>query len=135
MNEHGFIKAINRHVHPDIHTWKIHDSFCGGIPDSWYAGRNSKHLFVEYKYKRAFPARDSTTISFGLSQLQLNWLYEMYQRGIPTMLMVGVEKSVATFVGHELPAIMKVAVTKSEFKKMAVDFKTAAAIINSAVGF
>ena len=51
MNEHGFIKSVHRHLPTDIFSWKIHDTFTGGVPDAMYAGP-AGILFVEYKYTK-----------------------------------------------------------------------------------
>ena len=76
MNEHSFIRSIHRYLHPDVHSWKIHDTFTGGVPDAMYSGPMGL-LFVEYKYVKALPAKDSTTIKHSLSALQLQWLERM----------------------------------------------------------
>ena len=76
MNEHSFIKSIHRHLHPDIHSWKIHDTYTGGVPDAMYSGPKGL-LFVEYKYVKSLPKRDTTSIKHSLSALQLQWLERM----------------------------------------------------------
>lgn len=76
MNEHSFIKSIHRHLHPDVHSWKIHDTYTGGVPDAMYTGPKGL-LFVEYKYVKSLPKRDTTSIKHSLSALQLQWLERM----------------------------------------------------------
>ena len=49
-------------------------------------------LFVEYKYVKAFPKRDSTTIKTSVSLLQLQWLERM-NTAAKAALIVGVEDS------------------------------------------
>lgn len=76
MNEHGFIKAIHNKVHPDVHKWKIHDTFTGGVPDVMYSGPAGV-LFVEYKYIKQLPVKDTTLIRHSLSPQQNQWLERM----------------------------------------------------------
>ena len=76
MNEHSFIKSIHRYLHPEVHSWKIHDTYTGGVPDAMYSGPKGL-LFVEYKYVKSLPKRDTTTIKHSLSALQLQWLERM----------------------------------------------------------
>ncbi len=76
MNEHSFIKSIHRYLHPDVHSWKIHDTFTGGVPDAMYSGPAGV-LFVEYKYIKQLPKRASTPLKHSLSALQLQWLNRM----------------------------------------------------------
>ena len=47
-------------------------------------------LFVEYKYVKAFPKRDSTTIKTSVSLLQLQWLERM-NTAASAALIIGVE--------------------------------------------
>lgn len=76
MNEHSFIRSIHRHLHPDVHSWKIHDTYTGGVPDAMYSGPKGL-LFVEYKYVKSLPKKDTTSIKHSLSALQLQWLERM----------------------------------------------------------
>ena len=73
MNEHSFVKSIHRYLHPDVYKWKIHDTFTGGVPDAMYVGPKSL-LFVEYKYVKELPKRDTTLVKHSLTPLQLQWL-------------------------------------------------------------
>jgi len=76
MNEHSFIRSIHNYLDPDVYKWKIHDTYTGGIPDCMYAGPAGV-LFVEYKYIRCLPKRDSTVLGHSLSKLQCQWLERM----------------------------------------------------------
>ena len=78
MNEHSFIKSIHRYLHPDVHSWKIHDTYTGGVPDAMYSGPAGL-LFVEYKYVKELPKKASTSIKTSLSALQLQWLNRVNQ--------------------------------------------------------
>jgi hypothetical protein len=91
MNEHSFIKSIHNSLHPDVYKWKIHDTYTGGVPDAMYAGTHSV-LFVEYKYIKTLPKRNSTNLRHSLSQLQLNWLNRVNQAA-QTALIIGAENT------------------------------------------
>jgi hypothetical protein len=73
MNEHSFVKSIHRYLHPDVYKWKIHDTYTGGVPDAMYCGPENL-LFVEYKYVKELPKKDTTLLSHSLTPLQSQWL-------------------------------------------------------------
>lgn len=89
MNEHSFVKAIHRKLSPDVYKWKIHDTYTGGVPDAMYAGPSGV-LFVEYKYVKQLPKRDSTIIRHSLSKLQIDWLERM-KHSTKVALILGIE--------------------------------------------
>lgn len=88
MNEHGFVKAVHKHLSSDVYRWKINDRFTGGVPDAFYAGPASI-LFVEYKFIYQLPKK---TIKTGLSALQQQWLNRMSEYGLPCWVVIGTEK-------------------------------------------
>ena len=88
MNEHGFVKAVHRHLPSDLYRWKIHDTFTGGVPDAMYAGPAGT-LFVEYKYVTQLPRKDTTAIKIGLSALQMQWLRRMHLYNVQCMVIIG----------------------------------------------
>lgn len=79
MNEHGFVKAVHRHLSDDVFRWKIHDKFAGGVPDAMYVGPAGV-LFVEYKYLKDFPKRPTTPLKINVSPLQIAWMQEVSSR-------------------------------------------------------
>lgn len=91
MNEHGFIKAVHRKLPPEIYRWKIHDTYTGGVPDTWYAGPAGT-IFVEYKYISKLPKRPTTKIMGGLSALQLAWLDRMWSYKLLVAVIIGSTK-------------------------------------------
>jgi hypothetical protein len=76
MNEHSFVRSIHNALSPDVYKWKIHDTYTGGVPDAMYAGPAGV-LFVEYKYVKSLPKKDTTAIRHSLSALQCAWLERM----------------------------------------------------------
>ena len=76
MNEHSFVRSIHNALSPDVYKWKIHDTYTGGVPDAMYAGPAGV-LFVEYKYVKSLPKKDTTVIRHSLSALQCAWLDRM----------------------------------------------------------
>ena len=91
MNEHGFIKAVHRHLSPEVYRWKIHDTYTGGVPDAFYMGPAGS-LFVEYKYVK-LPKRNTTVVTFSLSKLQVSWLTRAQMCGQLVAVIVGFERS------------------------------------------
>jgi hypothetical protein len=87
MNEHGFIKSVHRHLPADTFSWKIHDTYTGGVPDAMYAGP-ARILFVEYKYLK-LPKKETTLIKTGLSALQLQWLDKMHLYNVAVAVIIG----------------------------------------------
>lgn len=88
MNEHSFIKAIHKKLTPEVYRWKIHDTYTGGVPDAFYAGP-ANILFVEYKYIKQLPVKDSTPVKTSLTKLQAAWLETMQKNGVSVALIIG----------------------------------------------
>jgi hypothetical protein len=96
MNEHSFVRSIHNALHPDVYKWKIHDTYTGGVPDAMYAGPAGT-LFVEYKYIKNLPKKDTTVIRHSLSALQEAWLERMKQ-STSVALVVGISNSAIIIV-------------------------------------
>lgn len=88
MNEHSFVKSIHNYLNPNVYKWKIHDTYTGGVPDAFYSGPVCS-LFVEYKYIKKMPKRDSTILKHSLSKLQEAWL-ERVKLATPVALILGI---------------------------------------------
>ena len=61
----------------------------GGVPDCFYSGP-AGHCFVEYKFKKELPKRDTTLINFNLSAQQAIWLIERNKQSVPCYLVLAV---------------------------------------------
>lgn len=96
MNEHSFVRSIHNALSPDVYKWKIHDTYTGGVPDAMYAGPAGV-LFVEYKYVKSLPKKDTTVIRHSLSALQCAWLERM-KVSTSVALILGVEDSALIIV-------------------------------------
>ena len=90
MQERQFITKVHKNLSSDIYKWKINDSYTGGVPDCFYTGP-AGHCFVEYKYKKELPKRDTTPINFNLSALQAIWLTERSKQGVPCYVALAVD--------------------------------------------
>lgn len=96
MNEHGFRNTIRRlalRFDPDIHIWKINDNFAGGVPD-YHLERDSDERWVEIKYLKSLPKRDTTVLNFVdnkkfLSYLQCEWLNRRQERFGDACVVIG----------------------------------------------
>ena len=123
MNEHGFIKAVHRHIPSEVYRWKIHDTYTGGVPDAFYCGPAGS-LWVEYKYIK-LPKRKTTVVTFGLSELQQIWLTKMAGYGQTTLLAVGWQQSTQVFYGLNLQQTAR----QDELVQNSLNFRGLAALI------
>lgn len=99
MIESDFTRNVNNRLNPkEVFSWKINDNFKGGVPDAWYIGLNDGKnatggkklpLFVEFKYLKTLPKRETTVIIPALSSQQLDWLRMLTCSGHPVMVIVG----------------------------------------------
>ncbi len=105
MNEHSFVRSIHNALSPDVYKWKIHDTYTGGVPDAMYAGPAGV-LFVEYKYVKALPKKDTTVIRHSLSALQCAWLERM-KASTSVALILGVGDSALIIVDEFAANIYK----------------------------
>lgn len=121
MNEHSFIKSVHRYLPSHLFKWKIHDTYTGGVPDSFYAGP-AGILFVEYKYVKTLPAKDSTAIKTTLSPLQAQWLNRMLDFNQRAALVIGCEDTAVILTNKEWVATF----TKKDYVARAVPRKQVA---------
>lgn len=90
MTEHTYIRSIHerlRKAATAIYIWKINDPYQGGVADAYYSGHTD--MWIEYKYLKSLPKRESTVIVPGLSQLQKDWLRARHQEGRKVCVIVG----------------------------------------------
>lgn len=125
MNEHGFIKAVHRHLSPEVYRWKIHDTYTGGVPDAFYMGPAGS-LWVEYKYVK-LPKRDTTIVTFGLSILQRSWLTRAQSYGQLVAVIVGFEQFAAVLTNPQFFG----GLTKRQLHEEALSFQQTASWIES----
>jgi len=97
MNEHSFIKAFHKKLDPSIKIWKIYDPYQGGVPDALLFGSAGQMLFVEYKYKKALPKKETTIIRPALSAQQSEWLKDKTARNIDVLVVLGTHDGVVLF--------------------------------------
>jgi hypothetical protein len=97
VNEHSFIKSFHKKLDPSIKIWKIYDPYQGGVPDALLFGCNGQMLFVEYKYVKALPKRDTTIIKPALSAQQSEWLKDKIARNIDVLVVLGTQDGVVLF--------------------------------------
>jgi len=128
MNEHGFVKSVHRHLPSDVFVWKIHDTFAGGVPDAFYAGPASI-LFVEYKYVKKLPSKDTTAIRTSLSVQQALWLDRLATYNQRAAVIIGCEESAIVLEQKEWNNYL----LKSDYQKRAVSRKEVADWITGVV--
>jgi len=88
MNEHSFVKSIDRKLPKEVLVWKIADRYSGGVPDAMYAGPKGI-LFIEYKYVKSLPKKLETVIKTTLSPLQEQWITRMQGWNHSVLLVIG----------------------------------------------
>ena len=117
MNEHSYIKAVTRHLTEVNYKWKINDSYAGGTPDMFLEGI-SQDLWVEWKYIKPFPKRDTTVIDLTntkyLSALQQKWLVRRHHARGDVAVIAGSEYGGVVFFGLEWQR----PITAGKFKDM-----------------
>ena len=97
VNEHSFIKSFHKKLDPSIKIWKIYDPYQGGVPDALLFGSAGQMLFVEYKYVKTLPKRNTTIVKPALSAQQSEWLKDKTARGIDVLVVLGTHDGVVIF--------------------------------------
>ena len=121
MNEHSFIKAIHKKLAPEVYKWKIHDTYTGGVPDAFYAGP-SGILFVEYKYIKKLPIKESTPVRTSLTKLQTAWLETMQKNKVPVALIIGSPNNICIKTSDFLNPICKIDFNNKNNNKIVTTF-------------
>ena len=131
MNEHGFIRAVHRHLpaEPAMIKWKINDSSTAGKPDCYYCGPTDD-LWAEYKYLKALPKRDTTTLRTSLTELQLHELGLLVSLSRRAWVVIGAG-SRAVVLDHQEATL---GITAGDFKTRALTFKELAERIKQQCG-
>ena len=90
MTEHSFVRAVHRQLPLGIKIWKIIDDFHNGVSDALYFGTEGRLLFVEYKFVKELPVRDTTGVAkTQLPPLQREWMRDLVTRKVPAVVIVG----------------------------------------------
>ena len=121
MNEHSFIKSVHRYLSPDVFKWKIHDTYTGGVPDAMYGGPAGL-LFVEYKYVKKLPAKDTTLLRTSLSVQQVNWLDRLSSFKQRSAVVIGCEDTAVILLDGKWTAN----ISKSYYLEHAISRKNVA---------
>lgn len=94
MNEHGYSRSLKtRFKKAGLFSWKINDSYAGGVTDFFLEG-DQADAWVEVKYIKQLPKRDTTIIDLMnprtyLSILQQAWLRRRYTKRKDAYVLVG----------------------------------------------
>ena len=124
MNEHSYIRSIHKQLKKQtsaVDIWKINDNYAGGVPDTVYFG-NKSVLWIEYKYIKQLPKRNTTVIDLTkpqqyLSLLQQQWLEEKHLKNIRTTVIVGSPEGSVIFPD----LLWKTPITVKSFTTNAID--------------
>ena len=130
MKEADYNREVNKRLDRTlVRSWKIIDDYQGGVPDNYYH-RKVPHpnglvvppLFIEYKFVKELPKRDSTLIVPDLSSLQRNWLEELYVTHMRPKVIIGTRIDGKT-VGVMLDREYWDGISKKEFLEKTKGYK------------
>lgn len=97
MNEHGFNAKLARLLRgAGVSVWKVHDPYAGGVPDFRLRGTQGRYAYLESKYLKEWPKRDTTLILPALSVQQRTWLNDEHLNNMTCGIIIGIDKSVLT---------------------------------------
>jgi hypothetical protein len=84
--EASYIRAVNKHLPPEVYTEGTANPYRGGTPDRYFEGSRG-HLWAEYKFITRIPKLvDPLKL---LSPLQAMWLERAYKNNQPVAVIVG----------------------------------------------
>ena len=132
MNEADYTQAVHKRLPPTVKAWKIRDDYQGGVADAFYRRRDGEPgtpLWVEYKYLKKLPVRDTTLIVPDLSELQKLWLTEAAAAGEQVRVIVGYQSDGAVLTLDEALN----GVTAADFRARLHGYKSVADIITTLV--
>ena len=93
MIESQYTTNVSKRLPKNVMSWKINDSYAGGVPDAFYRRTDnfSRPLWVEYKFIKTLPKRMTTMIVPNLSAQQLMWLKQARNAGEQAIVIIGCE--------------------------------------------
>lgn len=91
MNESKFTSNVHQRISDDIHCWKIRDDFNRKKVDAFYRYKRGlgSPTWVEYKYIKKLPIRDTTIIKPDLSPGQREFLDDALRAGETGLVIIG----------------------------------------------
>lgn len=92
-----FTNRLNKRLPQDVYAEKTYNIYRGGTPDFWYSGYKAD-LWVEYKWIKQLPKKESTPIRAALSGLQTLWLDDAMKKGRNVCVIVGSPQGCAILV-------------------------------------
>jgi len=92
-----FTNRVNKRLPQDVYAEKQHNFYRGGTPDFWYSGYKAD-LWVEYKWIKQLPKKESTPIKADLSGLQTLWLDDAHKKGRNVCVIIGSPQGCAILV-------------------------------------
>lgn len=112
--ETTFTNGIHKYLPPgreEPYWMKNNNIYTAGIWDVWYSGA-AADLWVEYKFI-VLPKRDTTVITFDLSELQLDWGRKRYAEGRNLAVIVGCKEGGIVLWDKD----WELSMTTAEFKR------------------
>lgn len=141
MNEHKAIDRIHdkmrkndRIDRSNIRVWKVRDDYTAGVLDCMYLnkiGSVCSPLYIEYKYLKALPKRDTTmVIPKWHSGEQEQWSNELYDSGQTTLIIIAFGEGFTAGAIILYDREWNNGITTAEARRRAVKLNTCATIIN-----
>ena len=124
MNEHSFIRSVHRQLPDSVYKWKINDPYSGGVADAYYSDSGGD-IWVEYKYLKVLPKRDTTCVKYGLTPTQILWLNNRHAEGRNVAVVVGSVEGHVILTDGEWDKPL----SKSDFIRRAIDTNAVGAYI------
>lgn len=130
MIESQYTRNVHKRLPPSVQSWKINDNFFAGVSDAFYRRLDGPGIptWIEYKYIKALPKKESTLIKPKLSAMQIKWLNDAFNAGENAFVIVGYKSKGSVFDLTELDGI-----TRTEFEKRLQSYQELANFINEVV--
>ena len=117
VREKEFINKVHKHLPTSIYRWKINDPYHGGVPDTYYSGVKG-NCFIEYKYIKDLPKKDTSNIKINLSAQQRIWLKKQHEHKVEVLVCVGSPAGVFTTRNFDLKTI-----SNKQYKEESTSFE------------
>jgi hypothetical protein len=103
-----------------VQAWKINDNFFVGVADAFYRNLDGPGVptWIEYKYIKKLPKRETTLIKPKVSEMQVKWLHDAKRAGENAFVVVGYKSQGVVYSLDELDGI-----PVTDFKKRLMHYQ------------
>jgi penicillin-binding protein-related factor A (putative recombinase) len=130
MIESQYTRNVHKRLPPSVLSWKINDNFYAGVSDAFYRNLDGQGVatWIEYKYIKTLPKKETTLIVPNLSEKQKSWLYSAQDAGENAFVVIGYRSKGSVYLLSEIDGI-----TKTEFEARLLSYDDLAKWISNAV--